>query len=369
LQKANEKLRALLWDPIAKQLKNAKTIFISPDQFLGTIPFEVIQNQDGTYLIENHSFVYLQDMVSLVKIVKEGKEAKGKEASLLVAGGVNYRKMGDLAWREKEKEERIHSEVPKEMFASSLLAKADVRGSFRSRWSPLPATRDESLGIMDMHEESFEEKGNRLLLQGSQASEERLKYELPHYNVLHLATHGFFQPEGLPSMWEQAKNEAGKMEMFIRPEMKRLTGMLPGLLSGLVCAGANKATREKDRDDGFLTAEEISWLDLSGVDLVVLSACETGLGEAKSGEGMIGLRRTFRQAGAKTVISSLWNVGDETTSELMQNFYERLWLEGESKLNALRNAQLDMLKKNRIEYNGKGLPVTWGAFVLDGDWR
>ena len=115
--------------------------------------------------------------------------------------------------------------------------------------------------------------------------------------------------------------------------------------------------------------EEISWLDLSNVDLVVLSSCETGLGTPQGGEGMIGLRRTIRQAGARTVISSLWNVGDESTSELMQNFYIHLWLEGKGKLEALRSAQLDLLKQNRIQYKGKGLPSTWGAFVLDGDWR
>ena len=84
---------------------------------------------------------------------------------------------------------------------------------------------------------------------------------------------------------------------------------------------------------------------------------------------MIGLRRSLRLAGVDTVISSLWAVKDESTSELMRNFYYRLWIEKEGKLEALRGAQLDMLKKNRIEHNGRGLPSTWGAFVLDGDWR
>ena len=83
---------------------------------------------------------------------------------------------------------------------------------------------------------------------------------------------------------------------------------------------------------------------------------------------MIGLRRSLRQAGVDTVISSLWSVKDESTSELMQNVYYRLWMFKEGNLEALRSAQLDMLKKNRIEY-GHGMPSTWGAFVLDGDWR
>jgi CHAT domain-containing protein len=134
-----------------------------------------------------------------------------------------------------------------------------------------------------------------------------------------------------------------------------------------VCAGAN-APAPEGREDGLLTAEEVGWLDLSRVELVVLSACETGLGESRSGEGLIGLRRAFRTAGAKTVISALWSVKDDSTSELMQDFYEKLWLEGLGKAEALRQAQLAMLDKNRAE-TGDALPSTWGAFVLSGDWR
>jgi CHAT domain-containing protein len=151
-------------------------------------------------------------------------------------------------------------------------------------------------------------------------------------------------------------------------EARVLTGYLPGLLSGLVCAGAN-APAEERRDDGYLTAEEVEGLDLSKVDLVVLSACETGLGVARSGEGMLGLRRAFRQAGARTVISSLWSVRDESTTRLMQAFYERLWVKEQGTLESLRGAQLEMLRGNRAKYDGEGMPSTWGAFVLDGDWR
>ena len=146
-----------------------------------------------------------------------------------------------------------------------------------------------------------------------------------------------------------------------------LEGLQPGLLSGLVCAGANVPAPE-DRDDAYLTAEEVGWLDLSGVDLVVLSACETGLGRPQSAEGLLGLRRAFHMAGADTVISSLWSVKDESTSELMQAFYSNLFFKGMGRHQALRAAQLAMLKKNRIEHDAP-LPSTWGAFVLSGDWR
>lgn len=184
---------------------------------------------------------------------------------------------------------------------------------------------------------------------------------------MHLATHGFFQPEGLPSVPQQVTDTRGPRSP-LGEEEQRITGMLPGLLSGLVLAGANSPVDEQ-RDDGLLTAEEISWLDLSEVDLVVLSACETGLGKASSGEGMLGLRRSLRQAGARTVVSSLWSVRDDTTSALMRDFYRRMWVDGQGKHEALRQAQLAMLRKNRGENQGDGLPSTWGAFVLDGDWR
>ena len=157
----------------------------------------------------------------------------------------------------------------------------------------------------------------------------------------------------------------------------RVTGYNPGLLSGLVCAGANASPGrgspahddgEPARDDGYLTAEEIGWLDLSNAQLVVLSACETGLGESKSGEGLIGLRRAIMGSGARTVISSLWTIPDDSTKVLMKSYYTNLWSNGMGPERALRAAQLSMLKENR-RVNGKPRPSAWGAFVLDGDWR
>jgi CHAT domain-containing protein len=241
------------------------------------------------------------------------------------------------------------------------------RGGFTDYWGRLPATEYESQVACDLHADTFGETGERLLLQGAEPTEERLKHEVQRHSALHLATHGFFQPEGTPSMWESALNEQGRQELRMSDEAAHLVGKHPGLLSGLVCAGANERP-EGERDDGYLTAEEVGWLDLSRVELVVLSACETGLGRAQSGEGLIGLRRAFRTAGARTVISSLWSVKDESTAELMRDFYRNLWQKGMGRLEALRAAQLAMLRRNRIEH-GEALPSTWGAFVLSGEWR
>jgi len=343
---AGASLRTMLWDPIAPHLEDVETLFVSADGFLGTLPLEVLQPEDGGYLLERFAFVYIQDVAALAR--REAGDSGG-HGSLLSAGGIDYRT-------------RTAEEHP----VADSRGAPSLRGGFTSLWGRLPATEHESRVVLDLHADAFR-GGERLLLQGSAASEERLKRELPRHSVLHLATHGFFQPEGLPSMWESALNEAGMRETKMRAEPEFLLGYHPGLLTGLVCSGAN-AEAPEGRDDGYLTAEEVGWLDLSGVDLVVLSACETALGEARSGEGLIGLRRAFQTAGAKTVISSLWSVKDESTSELMQVFYRNLWQKGMGKSEALRQAQLDMLDENRREH-GNGLPSTWGAFVLSGDWR
>jgi len=345
------KILNLLWDPLAEHLDGVETIIVSPDGFLGTLPFEVLQAADGQFLVEKHAFVYVEDPASLARI--EDRDAPRFD-TLVSVGAVDFRRR--TATKESE-------EVgPKHPVASASRA---LRGGF-DFWESLPATAGESQAVLEMHEDAYE-SGRRIHLTGESCTEESLKDELPRHAVSHIATHGFFQPEGMPNMWEDALNAAGDREMQMREPARRLVGDHPGLLSGLVCAGAN-ADLEAGRDDGYLTAEEVGWLDLSGVELVVLSACETGLGRARSGEGLIGLRRAFRTAGANTVISSLWSVRDESTADLMRAFYRNLWVRKMGKLEALRAAQLDMLKKNRIEHSGP-LPSTWGAFVLSGNWR
>lgn len=351
-------LRALLWDPIALHLEGIKTVFVSPDGALGTLPFEVLPLADGSFAVENLAFVYAQDASTLL----HARDHTGKIDSLLAVGAVDFKNRSK--WEPSEKDAKAS---PPEVPETLMLASSPLRGSFTEYWFRLPATGRESQVVSEIHKESFGVDGRRLLLQGDQPGEKRLKYELTRHAALHLATHGYFQPKGMPSMWDSARNEAGKRVMRMSDEARHLVGKHPGLLSGLVCAGANRGG-ENGGEDGYLTAEEVAWLDLSGVELVVLSACETGLGTAQSGEGLIGLRRAFRMAGAKTVISSLWSVKDDSTAVLMRDFYANLWLRGMARHEALRAAQLTMLKRNRIEF-GEGLPSTWGAFVLAGEWR
>ncbi len=345
ISKAARRLRELLWDPLAELIGDSERVFISPDSFLGTLPLEVMQREDGSYLLEHHAFVYGRDLASLSRLVDTEWVPRD---GVLVCGGIDYNNRIDLP--------------------AGKAQVGDTRGSFRSRWSRLRASASEADSIVELHELTREKGSLCLFLEKSAATEERLKEEMPNHGIIHLATHGYFQPEGLPSMWEDAPRiDEDSDYAGMRNAERRITGLLPGLLSGLVFAGANFPP-EAGRDNGLLTAEEVTFIDLSRCELVVLSACETGLGRPESGQGMIGLRRSFRMAGARTVISSLWSVKDEATSELMTMFYENLWLKKMGKLSALRTAQLEMLKRNRAEY-GEGLPSTWGAFVLDGEWR
>jgi CHAT domain-containing protein len=211
------------------------------------------------------------------------------------------------------------------------------------------------------------------LLSGNRADRSRLLAALDSqksqrgFRYLHLATHGYFDPgrpglhpavlggwavgagtaSGLPALTGTlgaalaasapgALNRPGGFDPTGRTE--RLVESNPMLLSGLVLAGANSDP------EGVLTAEEIAGLDLRGTELVVLSACETGLGQMAGWQGVQGLQRGFHEAGVKNVVASLWNVSDSATSVLMERFYEQLWHKKRPPLEALRQAQLFVLQ-------------------------
>ena len=191
-------------------------------------------------------------------------------------------------------------------------------------------------------------------------------YRSPH--ILHIATHGFFLPDQKNEMNTNNPRVGitSTMNNTAEVAMNRLSGQNlenPMLRSGLALAGANTWLQQgllpKEAEDGILTAEDVSGMDLSNTQLVVLSACETGLGQVLTGEGVYGLRRAFVLAGAQTLVMSLWKVPDEQTKELMVDFYQRM-LSGRSRAEALRQSQLAMRK----QYSD---PYYWGAFICQGD--
>jgi CHAT domain-containing protein len=231
-------------------------------------------------------------------------------------------------------------------------------------------------------------------VRGAAATEAVFRRQAPGKQYLHLATHGFFAPPELRSALNRPSlmvdDPSGPILVPGRADRFRsadtMIGFHPGLLSGLALAGANhnpdRATEGMPFDDGILTALEVAELDLGNTELVVLSACETGLGRAAGGEGLLGLQRAFQVAGARTVVASLWKVDDGATQQLMSEFYSNLWQRHLTPMEALRQAQLYILNGTGVTGSARGVgapepgpvvrkharahPRFWAAWVLSG---
>lgn len=239
-------------------------------------------------------------------------------------------------------------------------------GDFQSiRFEPLPGSAQEVQEVVTL----WRQKADRAVsLVGAQASEAAFKEGASGRRVLHLATHGFFLGERCPAALKTARGIGG-LAPAEENQPPPVTGENPLLLSGLALAGANhRAAAGPDEEDGVLTAEEIAAMDLTGVEWAVLSACDTGVGEVKAGEGVFGLRRAFQVAGARTVIMSLWSVEDEAARQWMRALYEARLVRKMGTAEAVRAASLKVLRERRA----KGMspqPFYWAGFVAAGDWR
>ena len=361
-------LREKIWLPIAKHLDGAKTVIISPDGMLGTLPFTALPGEDiKKYLIEERNIAVVPFLQTLPDLLTK-KENTGI-ASMLALGDVAY----DV-------------EAISPSSTSSLLA---VRGEKGTKWNRLPGTKAEVLSIENSFRKYFP-SGSLVELNQNKASEQSVRESAPKSRYLHFATHGFFADETVKAM--AAKQGDNKKMMG---EKVVVTGENPGLLSGLVLAGANLPPKGNG-DDGILTASEVAELDLTGVELAILSACETGLGKTAGGEGIFGLQRAFQLSGARTVVASSWKVPDLSTKELMVRFYGNLWEKKMGKLESLREAQLWVMKEGKaagldrgiddesvvvketkkepvkLESSTKGEmlpPKYWAAWILSGAWN
>jgi CHAT domain-containing protein len=340
-------------------------VLISPDAELGKLPFAALPGKTpGTYLLEEYSLAAVPAASVMAAPARQAEPAD----NLLVLGGVDY--------NSRQASEAVNK--PKRQFAAR--APREGAGDFE----PLPGTTGELATIKTLYESSFGPTGITML-SGQAATQNALVQLAPQHRYLHLATHGYFASPRFKSALGRSTQESDRgREAFVSDQS--LAGYHPGLLSGIVLAGANQPAEE---DDGILTAEEVGALHLNGCELVVLSACETGLGQAAGGEGLLGLQRSFQAAGAKTVIASLWKVDDAATRDLMERFYDNLWSKTKedgqtplyTKLAALREAQLWMLKERGprgatpteadLATAGESRlpPYYWAAFVLSGDWR
>ncbi|MCD8202357.1 MAG: CHAT domain-containing protein [Prevotella sp.] len=347
-------LADLVWKPLSEVLVGKDNIYFAPAGELHNIAIESIPCYDGDGLMSDKWNLYRLSSTRELALIKEKSEIR----SAYLYGNLKYDTDVETLVADAGNYTGIDRSVDWETvnIADSL----DLRGSAQSFLNPLPATKEEVESI-DKSLKS-QDVNSTLLTEtcGTESSFKALTGQKP--SVLHIATHGFYWTEtdakkfGLSSM--AMLNDNG----YKYVEDKALTR------SGLFFAGAANAFRKDAKipegvDDGVLTAKEISVLDLRGLDLVVLSACETGLGEI-TGDGVFGLQRGFKKAGAQTLMMSLWKVDDNATQILMTEFYSNL-AKGENKFEALKEAQQYV----RVTDDGKySDPRYWAAFILlDGE--
>jgi len=364
---AGRQLRQSIWRPLEIHLGGVSTVLISPDGLFSKFPWGALPGRKAdTYLLEERAIAILPIPQQLPQMLRRPPQSSGEGASLLLVGDVDY---GADPGR------------PGTAVAARSAPRSDRAGT-RGTWSSLHETGQEILAVRASFEKRYA-AGKATTLRKEEATEETVCRQAPHHRYLHFATHGFFASEQMRSGLTPALRDTDKEAAALRWQ-PNVSGVDPGLLSGLVLAGANRAGSAQG-DDGILTALEVGALDLSSAELAVLSACETGLGAEAGGEGLLGLQRAFQVAGTRSVVAGLWTVDDRATRALMVDFYDNLWSKKLPRVEALRQAQLNMLREG-IKRGGikRGLdiapdepsdqqrrlpPFYWAAFVLSGDWR
>ncbi|MCH8234470.1 MAG: CHAT domain-containing protein [Bacteroidetes bacterium] len=309
------------WSPLKKHLKGIKTVYFSPDGVFNSLNLQTLYNPDKKkYLMEEVDVRIVTSTKDLLAaksptmpynyVILMGNPDFGQEAQLLANRNINTTTTLDS------------------------LARYGI--------SALPGTKIEIENLSEL----FQQKGWREdVWTEKDATEDHLK-NMRKPKVLHIATHGFFEPDDDEHTYQNN----------------------PLYRSGLLLSGAEKVFQNNEnirgntqigKEDGVLTAFEAMNLNIENTELVVLSACETGLGEIRNGEGVYGLQRAFQVAGARSLMISLWKVSDQVTQELMVDFYTN-WLGGMSKREALKKTQLMLKEKYKS-------PFYWGAFVLIGE--
>ena len=342
-----------------ESIADAKTVLVSTDGVLGRLPIGALPGKEpGTFLLEDHRIALIPVPQLLPALVHtEGTKALDRE--LLLFGDVDYDADPESVPKKKRKKRR-----PSKNRADGV----------EQEFAQLDGAAGEVAAIQVLYEDLFEADADDVKsLKRANATEVAFREHAAKYRFLHLATHGFFASANLKSaLGSDEVHRSGRGRLASGDSEVR--GMNPDLLSGLALAGANLEP-VAGKDDGILTAQEIAFLPLNGVETAVLSACETGLGEVAGGEGLIGIQRAFQIAGVRTTVASLWKVNDQATRVLMERFYRNLWEKEMGHLDALREAQLYILNNpdsvrslgvDSEDSTKRSSPKLWAAFQISG---
>jgi CHAT domain-containing protein/tetratricopeptide (TPR) repeat protein len=373
LPAALQKLSQLVYAPLAPHLTNSSHLIVCPDGQLSRLPFEMlpIGNQ---FLIEEKTISYVTSGREIVRIASP-KSSVHSSKSLVMgnpdfnldlnvaqasqpagSAGILARSYGDA----KQDASQLAGKMPALL---SLAATRSLSRSYRGMiFTPLPGSGMEATNVAGLL------GPDATLRLGADAREAELKAVVSP-RVLHLATHGFYLPD------QEFKRTNGLNNSMLDFTARRSLAPPgqdwenPMVRCGIALAGANHALQITNAiaEDGLLTGLEASLLNLQGTELVILSACDSGTGEVKIGEGVMSLRRAFRIAGAESVLASHWPVSDKATSRLMTEFMQR-WRAGEPRAQAWREAQLKLLRSKGTKEDFSN-PYFWSAFTLTGQWN
>jgi CHAT domain-containing protein/tetratricopeptide (TPR) repeat protein len=317
-------LSSLIVSPILANIGEANRILIAPDGNLFLVAFDALPIDATMLVIDKYEVSYVGTGRDTIRFAVPGNATLGNP---VIVAAPDF----DLSAATEEAGGNNAPDVPAEPAGERAWL-----GALARRFSPLPGTVVEG-------EEIHKRLANSRLLSGKEALEKRVR-EMKRPRIVHFATHGFAIPN--------SNNEAQENDNSM-------------FRSGLALAGANSWLAGRplpvDAEDGIITAEDIATLDLIETELAVLSACETGVGDVLSGEGVFGLRRAFSVAGVRSIVMSLWKVPDAETCKLMVLFYDHL-LAGKSKPAALRAAKLALRETSNDRRS-------WGAFIHEGDWH
>ncbi|MGH9838206.1 MAG: CHAT domain-containing protein [Blastocatellia bacterium] len=343
--KRARKLDGLVMQPVRKLLGDTKHILISPDGALNLIPFAALVDEQGEYLIKRYAITYLtsgRDLLRL-QIARESKSVPLVVADPIFGEPATKKQaMAQAAATAKSREQTINNNSDLDVHLRPFNKVAGAEDEARRLKRILPEAT-----VLTQHE----------------ATETSLKQtNAPH--ILHISTHGFFLDDLAMTPENERRSRSLRSGSVMASEAVSAgrTALLenPLLVSGLALAGANQ--RKSGDDDGILTALEVAGLDLWGTKLVTLSACDTGVGRVKNGEGVYGLRRALVLAGSESQVMSLWKVDGLATRDLMTDYYKKLIQKG-GRGEALRQAQLEMLKNPKRRH-----PFYWASFIQSGEW-